>query len=141
MRSRGPVARVEDFDHLTGQRQSADAISCGPDDVDVPGIEVDLLGLQGAGFTGPQPARMHQREERDRLPSPRARRLHPGGGSEEHLDLAAGQQIRMGGHERGFPPVGEHIGVRERVHRQPAAEVTDVGHPGPVAATTLQPRR
>jgi hypothetical protein len=45
----------------------------------MPGIEVDLPGLHGAGFTGPEPARVHQREERDRLPSPRGL----------HLDLYA----------------------------------------------------
>ena len=72
--TRDPIAGVEDLDDLTGQRQSATAVAFGPDDVDVPGIQIDLTGLQGAGFAGPQPARMHQREERDRLPSPR--RLH-----------------------------------------------------------------
>jgi hypothetical protein len=43
--ARGPVAGVEDLDDLTGQRQSAAAIAFGPDDVDVPVIEVDLPGL------------------------------------------------------------------------------------------------
>ena len=56
MRSRGPVARVEDLDDLISQRQPAAAMAFGPDDVDVPGVEVDLSGLQGAGFAGPQPA-------------------------------------------------------------------------------------
>src|SRR6185437_397198 len=32
----------------------------------------------------------------------------------------------------------EHISARDRVHRHPAADVTDVGHPGPVTATPLQ---
>ena len=93
MRSRGSVARVEDLDDLISQRQPAAAMAFGPDDVDVPGIEVDLTGLQGAGFAGPQPARVHQGEERDRLPSPRAWRLNPGGGGEEQLDLVPGQQM------------------------------------------------
>src|SRR3954454_16435429 len=75
MRSRGPVTRVEDLDDLISQRQPTAATAFGPDDVDVPGIEVDLTGLQGTGSAGPQPARVHQGEEPDRLPSPRARRL------------------------------------------------------------------
>ena len=53
VRSRGSVAGVEDLNDLSGQWQSAAAIAFGPDDVDVPGIEVDLPGLQGAAFTGP----------------------------------------------------------------------------------------
>ena len=55
MRSRGSVARVEDLDDLISQRRPAAAMSFGPDDVDVPAIQIDLIGLQGAGFTGPQP--------------------------------------------------------------------------------------
>jgi hypothetical protein len=81
--ARGPIARIEDLDDLTGQRQSATAVAFGPDDVDVPGIQIDLPGLQGAGFAGPQPARMHQREERDCLPSPRGLHLQLCCGGEE----------------------------------------------------------
>src|ERR1700682_4276449 len=55
VRSRGPVARVEDRADLTGQREPAAAMALGPDDVDMPGIEVDLSGLQGTSFAGPQP--------------------------------------------------------------------------------------
>ena len=33
------------------------------------------------------------------------------GGGEEQLDLTAGQQVGVGGNERGFPPVGQHVGV------------------------------
>ena len=43
----------EDLDDLISQRQPAAAMAFGPDDVDVPGIEVDLTGLQGTGFAGP----------------------------------------------------------------------------------------
>ncbi len=138
MRARCSVARVEDLDDLVGQRQPAAAMALGPDDVDMPGIEVDLSGLQSAGFAGPQPARVHQGEERDCLPSPRAWRLYLCGGGEEQLDLMPGQQIGTSGNDRGFPPVGEHVSLRDPVHRHPAADVTDIGHPGPVAATTLQ---
>ena len=52
-----------------------------------PASQVDLPGLQGAGLTGPQPARVHQREERDRLPSPRGLGLQCRGRGEERLDL------------------------------------------------------
>ena len=71
VRARGPVAGGEDLGDLGGHRQPAAAVSLRPDDVDVPVIEVDVPGLQGAGLTGPQPAGVHQREERDRLPPPR----------------------------------------------------------------------
>lgn len=72
--------------------KSATAIAFGPDDVDVPGIQIGLPGLQGAGLAGPPPARMHQREERDRLPSPRGLHLQLCCGGEEELDLTSGQQ-------------------------------------------------
>jgi hypothetical protein len=39
------MCKISDAPHLTGQRQSAAAIAFGPDDVDVPVIEVDLPGL------------------------------------------------------------------------------------------------
>jgi hypothetical protein len=45
--SRCSVAGIEDLNDLSGQWQSAAAIAFGPDDIDVPGIEVDLPGLQG----------------------------------------------------------------------------------------------
>ena len=46
MRSRGPFARVEDLDDLISERQPAAAMSLDQMMLDVPGIEVDLTGLQ-----------------------------------------------------------------------------------------------
>lgn len=55
---------------------------------------------------------------------------------EEPVDLLAGEQVWAGRDERGLPPVAQHVGVRVPVGAQPAAEVADVGHPGPVPAGT-----
>ena len=44
----------------------------------------------------------------------------------------------MGGNERGLPPVGQDVGVSVPVGLQPAADVADVGHPGPVPARSGQ---
>jgi len=82
------VTRVEDPRDLGCDRQPAAAVSLRPDDVNVPVLQVHLTGLQGAGLTGPQPARVHQREECRRLPSPRRAGLQPRRRGEELLDPA-----------------------------------------------------
>jgi hypothetical protein len=133
------VARVEDPRDLGRDRQPAAAVSLRPDDVNVPVLQVCLTGLQGAGLTGPQPARVHQREERRRLPSPRRAGLQPRRRGEELLDLLAAQQVRARRIERGFPPVRQHAGVVMAGGLQPPAEVADVRHPRPVPARAFQP--
>ena len=98
-----PITGVEDLDDLVGQGQSAAAIAFGPDDVDVPVVEVDLIGLQGADLAGAEPAGVHQREERGRLPPPRGGVFECCRGLEEQVDLMPAQQVGVGGNERGFP--------------------------------------
>src|SRR6185312_3167482 len=73
-------------------------------------------------------------EERDRLPPPRGEHVKVCRGGEEPVDLLGAEQVRVGGNEPGFPPVGQHVGVGASVGPQPPAEVADVGHPGPVPA-------
>ncbi len=49
------------------------------------------------------------------------------------------QQVGVGGHERGLPPVGQDVGVTLPMGLQPPADVADVGHPGPVTPRAGQP--
>ena len=132
------VAAGQDLGDVAGQRQPATAVSLGPHDVEVPVTQVDVSGAQQAGFPGSHPAGVHQREERDRLPPPRGLSLKRRCGSEEPLDLVPAQQVGVGGHDRGLPPVGQHVGVRVPVDLEPPADVADVGHPRPVAARVGQ---
>ena len=98
-----------------------------------------MRGLQGAGFAGPQPARVHQGEERGCLPSPRRAGVQRRRRGEERFDLLAAQQVGARGNERGFPPVRQHAGVVMAGGLQPPAEVADVRHPRPVPARAFQP--
>ena len=97
-----------------------------------------MFGQETTGLAGPDPARVHQREERDGLPAPRRGRVELRRGAKERLDLALGEQVGVGGHGPGFPLVGQHVGVALSAGAKPPAEVTDVGHPRPVAARGRQ---
>ena len=130
----------EDLDDLTGQGQPAGAVAFGPDDIDVtrPSRSTCPILPEPTDLAGPQPTRVHQREERDRLPSPRGGGLEPGRGSEEPFDLMSGQQVGARMDDRGFPVAGEHVGVVEApviCSQQP--RVAYVGHPRPVAGRNL----
>ena len=56
---------------VAGDRQPAAAVTFGPHHVDVLSGQVDMSGQQTAGLAGPEPARVHQQEERHGLPPPR----------------------------------------------------------------------
>ena len=93
------IAGDQDLDDLTGQGQPATAVALGPQHVDAPLTQVDAIGREQAGLPGPQTTRMHQGEERDRLPPPRGVRVKACRGGEEPLDLVCGQQVGVGGNE------------------------------------------
>ena len=103
-------------------------------DVDVSLTQIDVLRREQADFPGSHPAGVHQREERDRLPSPRGLGVKLRCCREEPVDLLRAQKVGAGADDRGFPAVGQHVGVGVALHLEPPADVADVGHPRPVAA-------
>ena len=85
-----------------------------------------MLGPQSADLAGAEPAGVHQREERGRLPSPWGLGFECPRRVEEQRDLTLGEQVGVSGDERGFPVAGEHVRVGGPVRAQPPAEVTGI---------------
>ncbi len=97
-----------------------------------------MLGQQGAGFPGPDPAGVHQREKRRGLPRPRGPGFKVCGGGEERPDLDPGEQVGVRGDDGGLPPVRQHVGLGVSVRLEPPSEIADVRHPGAVTARSGQ---